>query len=177
MLLDFEIRSCSRTCASTGRSLQPGDVYFSVLAVHDAKMVRHDYSAAAWSGPPEDCIGWWRSRLPTRDQGAPKLAPTDVMLNLFTALEDKPAEAEFRYLLGLLLLRRKVLRREDTIQDDKGRELLVVSSPRREEQYELLVAEPDAEQAEALRQQMVNLLYGDSDGSDGTATISSDTSE
>jgi hypothetical protein len=160
MLLDFEFRSCSRACAATGRPLQAGEVYFSILDLVDNEFRRQDFAAEAWQGPPEDCIGWWRSRLPTRDDTQPQLAPTDVMLNLFETLEDRPTEGEFRYLLGLLLIRRKTLRSEDRNRDDQGRVVLTLHCARRQKDYELVVAEPAPERAGRLQQQMFDLLYG-----------------
>jgi hypothetical protein len=169
MFLELEIKNCSRTCAATSRTLNPGEVYFSVLKAATHDFVRHDYCVEAWAGPPEECVGWWRSRVPTKDDHQPRLAPTDVMLNLFEALADRPAEIEFRYLLGLLLLRRRVLRREDSNRDDQLREVLQLHCQSRNKDYELIVAEPAAERAVQLQQQMLNLLYGD--GGAITATM------
>lgn len=161
MLLDYEIKSCSRCCSVTERELLPGDVFFSVLELLEEEFVRRDFCVEAWQGPPESCLGWWRSQLPGKDATKPKLAPTEVMLNLFIALAERPEDLEFRYLLGLLLLRRRVLRREDSKQNDEGQEVLVLHCARRDEQFDLVVSEPDVEQAKQLQQRMVDLLYGD----------------
>lgn len=163
MLMDFEIRCCSRTCAATSRTLQPGEVYFSVLDFVENDLLRRDYSVEAWQGPPEACVGWWRSRLPIKGDTQPRLAPTDVMLNLFESLENRPAEFEFRYLLGLLLVRRRTLRRDDHKYDDQGREVLILHCGRRDKDYDLVVAEPSADRALKLQQQMFDLLYGNAD--------------
>lgn len=169
MLLDFEVKSCSRQCAATQRKLEPGDVYFSVIHAQPAELVRRDYCVEAWEGPPEDSLGWWRSRIPTKEGAAPQLAPTDVMLNLFATLADRPEEQEFRYLLGLLLLRRRVLRRDDSHEDASGREILNLYCPRRSERSELVVAEPDAPLAALLQQRMIDLLYGDAEPAEPTS--------
>jgi len=161
MLLDFDVRVCSRRCSSTGRELEPGDVYFSVLEAEGAELVRRDYSVEAWEGGPEDCVGWWRSRVPAKEGAKPQLAPTDVVLNLFVALDGRPGEEPLRYLLGLMLLRRRALRREDAQRNEDGHEVLTLFCPRRDERFELVVAEPDATQAEQLQQRMIDLLYGD----------------
>lgn len=163
MLLEFELKNCSRTCAATARPLNPGEVYFSVLVTAGHDFARQDFSVDAWQGPPENCIGWWRSRIPTKDDSQPRLAPIDVMLNLFEALEDRPTELAFRYLLGLLLLRRKVLRRDDSRRDEQDREVLTMHCQRRQKDYDLVVAEPTAEQAAKLQEQMLNLLYGNTE--------------
>lgn len=170
MLLEFEVRNCSRTCAATARPLNPGEVYFSVLVAAGNDFARQDYAVEAWQGPPEGCIGWWRSRIPTKDDTQPRLAPIDVMLNLFEALEDRPAERPFRYLLGLLLLRRKVLRRDDSRRDDQGREVLTMHCQRRQKDYDLVVAEPETDHAAKLQEQMINLLYGTSEPSTASQT-------
>ncbi len=163
MLLDFEVRTCSRLCAQSGKAIGPGEVYFSVLAMQETEgetdTVRCEYSAESWQGPPEGSLGWWRSRVPVKDE-KPKLAPTEVMLNLFTALADKPEDQQFRYLLGLLLIRRRVLRREEAICDQAGHEVLTVYLPRRDQRLELVVDEPNQEQAEKIQQRMIDLLYG-----------------
>ncbi len=169
MLLDFEVRTCSRLCAQTGKTLAPGEVYFSVLAIppkedesgEETGTVRRDYGAESWQGPPKGCLGWWRSRVPVKD-AKPKLAPAEVMLNLFTALDKKPEDAQFRYLLGLLLIRRRVLRRDESIKNEAGQEVLVLFAPRRDQRYELVVDQPNQEQAEQIQQRMIDLLYGDS---------------
>ncbi len=124
------------------------------------EFVRRDFCVAAWQGPPPACVAWWRSRIPSKDDNQPRLAPTDVMLNLFEALEDRPQELEFRYLLGLLLLRRKVVRYEESRKDDQGREVIALHCQKRLKEYELLVANPPADQALKLQQQMFDLLYG-----------------
>jgi hypothetical protein len=161
MHFELEIKNCSRTCAATSRAINPGEVYFSVLEAAANEFLRHDYCVEAWAGPPEECVGWWRSRVPTKEDNQPRLAPTDVMLNLFEALAERPAETEFRYLLGLLLLRRRVLRRDDSSRDDQLREVLQLHCQSRNKDYDLIVAEPVAERAVQLQQQMINLLYGD----------------
>jgi len=161
MLLDYEVKSCSRCCSVTKNVLKPGEGFFSVLELRGDQFLRLDFSLDAWTGPPKDCLGWWRSRVPTDDETKPKLAPTEVMLNLFAALAERIEDQEFRYLLGLLLLRRRVLRRDDSKRDEAGREVWVLHCRRRNEQYELVVAEPNAEQSQQLQQRMINLLYGD----------------
>jgi hypothetical protein len=170
MHLELEIKNCSRACAATARPLNPGEVYFSVLVTEGHDFARQDYCVEAWQGPPEDCLGWWRSRIPTKDDTQPCLAPTDVMLNLFEALEDRPAELTFRYLLGLLLLRRKMLRRDDSRHDAEGREVLTMHCQRRQKDYELIVAEPTPEEAAKLQEQMIGLLYGNSESNTPSPT-------
>jgi hypothetical protein len=158
-LLDFDVTNCSRQCAASGRTFAPGETYFSTLHMESGAPVRRDYAAAQWRGPVEDAIAWWKSRVADGDGAKPKLAPQDVLLNLFTELADRPDEAEFRYVLGLLLIRRRLLKLEDTERDDDG-EMMLLECPRRNERFDLRVAMPDAERIEQVQQRMIDLLYG-----------------
>jgi hypothetical protein len=78
-------------------------------------------------------------------------------LNLFAALADEPAEAEFRHVLGLLLLRRRLVKLDETRRDGSR---VGARLPRREEQFELRVAAPDAVRTVELERRLVELVYG-----------------
>jgi hypothetical protein len=162
MLLDFEVRCCSRCCSETDKPLEPGEVYFSMLEAREAETVRLDFCADAWQGPSEQSLGWWRSRVPVKDE-KPKLAPSEVMLNLLGALGDKPNDQQFRYVLSLLLVRRRVLRREDAVRNETGQEVLTLYAAKRDARFEVVVDEPNQAQAEKIQQRMIDLLYGDTD--------------
>ena len=123
MLLDFEIANCTRRCAASGRALAPGETYFSTLHMERGAPVRRDYAARRLAGRRRRTPSPGGSRGSTAATAPePKLAPQDVLLNLFAALADEPAEAEFRYVLGLLLLRRRLVKLDETRRDGDGRD-------------------------------------------------------
>ena len=90
MLLDFEIQRCTRRCAATDRALEPGEICYSVLESRGADIIRKDYSKSAWSGPPAEAFGWWKSRIPELSAKRIKLAPNDVLVELFEQLAERP---------------------------------------------------------------------------------------
>ncbi len=159
MLLDFEVAHCSRRCSVSGRALNAGEVYYSTLHMEQGAPLRLDFAADAWRGAGDGAIAWWQSRLPDGADDRPKLAPNDVLLNLFAELADAPAEAEFRYVLGLLLMRRKLVKLQESRRDAAG-ETLVLDCPRRDERFELRVTAPTAERTAELERRLVELLYG-----------------
>jgi hypothetical protein len=159
MLLDFEVAHCSRRSSVSGRALAAGETYFSTLHLDGGTPVRRDFAADEWQGAGDDAIAWWRSCVPEGDAAKPKLAPSDVLLNLFVELAAQPTEAEFRYVLGLLLLRRKLVRLEETRRGAEG-DVMVLDCPQREEHFELPVAAPTPERAVELERRMIELLYG-----------------
>ena len=64
-------------------------------------------------------------------------APNDVMLHFFEELENQPDRADMRFVLALLLVRRRVLREDDRTKDERGREVTVLFCPRNDKSYEV----------------------------------------
>ena len=157
-MLEFDITRCSRKCAATDRDLQAGETCYSVLVHEGDAVVRRDFSAEAWQGPPEDAVGWWKSIVVDANANRMHWAPSDVMLNYFVQLGDNPAAEDTRYVLGLLLVRKRILRNEGTEKDADGREILVLYSPRQEAEFRVPVVLPSAERVDAIQNELAQLL-------------------
>jgi hypothetical protein len=158
-MIDYEVQRCTRHCAETGRELQPGEVFYSTLRSEGSQVVRHDYSAEAWHGPPEGVLGWWKSHMPERHAKKLHLAPNDVMLELLESLEDQAEQQDMRYVLSLLLIRRRVVRLEATETDPAGREISVLYCPRRETTYRVSTVTPSAERTAQIQEELSRLLF------------------
>jgi len=160
-MFELEVHRFSRICARTGRTLEPGETYYSTVALDQGHLVRRDYAAEAWDGPPEGILGWWRARVPDPKATRPRLAPNDVLLNYFEQLQQIPDQRDTRYVLALLLLRRRILREVQEEADATGQRWLTVYCPSREESYSLPVHEPAAERLPAIQAELSQLLDAD----------------
>jgi hypothetical protein len=168
MLLDFEVQRTSRRCTATDVPLEPGDVCYSVLEVQGADVVRKDFCTAAWTDPPGEALAWWRTQIPTPTAKKIKLAPNDVLLELFDRLTDDPGHNDLRYVLALLLVRRRVFRLEtaaDAVQtatmtctDGEPGEVMAVYCPKRESSYVVPISMPSDERVDEIQQQLSDLL-------------------
>lgn len=112
MLSDYKVGRCTRRCGHLDRPLEPGEWYYSVVSEGDEEgaLVRHDYSAEAWQGPPEGALGWWKCRMPEAGAKKLKLAPDGVLIDLLRQMGGATADPTLRYLLALLLLRRRLIK-------------------------------------------------------------------
>jgi hypothetical protein len=160
-MIDYEIQRCTRHCAVTQRELAPGETFYSTLSADGSQVVRRDYSAEAWQGPPPGVLGWWKSRMPPRDARKLHFAPNEVMLELLETLETRPEMDDMRYVLALLLIRRRVVRLEETEHDAAGREVSVLYCPRREATYRVATVMPSAERTIEIQQELSRLLFAD----------------
>lgn len=156
--MDYEIQRGTRHCAATGREFAAGETFYSVLVDEGAELKRYDYGAEAWQGPPPEAIGWWKSQVPDRQAGRKHWAPNDVMLHFFEELADQPDRQDVRYVLALLLIRRRVFRLEEEQRDEHGREVMVVFCPRNETTYQVAAAMPDPERIDQIQQELAQLL-------------------
>jgi hypothetical protein len=166
MILDFEVQRSSRRCAATDLPIEPGDVCYSVLEARGAEIVRKDFSSAAWTDPPAEAFAWWRTRIPEPIAKKVKLAPNDVLLELFDQLADDPSHADMRYVLTLLLVRRRVFRLEAGADFIAGSEngtqaaadIMCVFCPKREVSYTVPATMPDRARIDEIQQRLSDLL-------------------
>ena len=173
-MVNYEVPRCSKICTATRCELKPGEWFYSVLLEDKGQIKRLDYSQDGWPGSPThqpedgiDLIGWWKSRLPTSNDNKVKLAPNDILLNLFDQLGEQLDKQEMRYVLVLLLIRRRIFRMErEEVVAETGREhcdpqqkTMTVYCPKREATYRIPMTVPSDEQIEQMQQTLTALLY------------------
>jgi len=81
------------------------------------------------------------------------------MLDLLDQLAQDPERADMRYVLALLLIRRRVCRLEQTVRDEENQETLHLVCPRRQTEYRVAVAMPDESRAQEIQNELARLLF------------------
>jgi hypothetical protein len=160
MLGEYKVSRCTRQCHALQRPLREAEWYYSVVLESGDEYVRHDYSAEGWKGPPEGTIGWWKSRMPTPDDKKMVLAPAEVLVDLLRQMERFPEKEKSRYLLALMLMRRKIVRPASSSEDPPDRqELLRVEVVADGSVIDVPVCKIHRSQSDALRAELDELLY------------------
>ena len=110
--MDYQLKPLGKTCSQTGKPLGPGEICYSAVVEKGTEWVRLDFSAGAWTGPPEGALGFWRVTVPARDQPRRRSLDPDALLRQFEQLSEdaNPGGEKFRYVLALLLVQRRRLR-------------------------------------------------------------------
>jgi hypothetical protein len=154
---DYQIQPNTRRCFVTGRELKPGETFYGVLLDEGSQLVRHDYSAEVWHGPPENAFGFWAGKVPAPDQDKGPRIDDDMLLECFGRLEGQndPGRVNFRYVVALLLMRRKRLKFGAARRED-GHEVLRLRDARTGAEHDvvnpgLTDAEMASVQAEVLK--------------------------
>ena len=116
-MMDYPVQAPTRLCAATGKAFRPGEKYHGVLAVENGKFIRRDFGLDGWNGPPPGTFSHWTGRVPANGDAARRPPVDDEMLvECFQRLDgaEEPAKVHFRYVVALLLMRRKRFKFEDT---------------------------------------------------------------
>jgi hypothetical protein len=159
MIADYPILANTRTCAASGRPLNPGEKVHSVLIAEGAQVVRRDYSQEAWQGPPAGSIAHWVSRVPTVQQKRRLTFDDELLMSAFERLADEPdaQKTQFRYVLALLLLRRRRLKFED-VRHSGGETHLVLSCPKSRMTFEVIDPQLSEDDIRRVQDEVVRLF-------------------
>jgi hypothetical protein len=114
----YPIARSTGRCAATGREFAPGEPLMAALVEVEgrADFQRLDFSLDAWSAgkrptPPLSLFASWRATHQPPDAKRKLLLGDDELLDLVEQLgaSDQPRQRAFRFVLALLLVRRRIL--------------------------------------------------------------------
>jgi hypothetical protein len=136
--MEYQIKPPGRVCAASGQPLVPGSSCHSVVLERDGQLVRLDYAAEHWAGPPEGAVGHWTTHVPTPKHAGQQPVAPETLMRYFEQLCEQadPEQDETRYVAALLLLKLKRLRLNDVRQTDDDAWLLLEGA-HGEGQYEV----------------------------------------
>jgi hypothetical protein len=111
----YQLSGPARICAVSGRELKPGDRFVSVLLDENGKFVRKDFAAEAWQKPEQSFVAYWAGRVPLDGKPAKPVINDELLVDCFEHLSktNDDSRANFRYVVALLLMRRKRFKFED----------------------------------------------------------------
>jgi len=171
MLSEWEIKARSRQCARTQETFENGATIYTLLFRDRVGFRREDISEKAWQQIKESVapFSFWKAKFQTPAPAAPEPMPKESVEELLRRLvsEDLPEHLDARYVLAILLERKKVLKQVDireTAEDKiliyehvKTGEAFIIPDPRlrldqldsvQQEIYLLLARHENARQAE-----------------------------
>lgn len=126
----YEIERPTGRCALTGRELAPGDPYMATLVELDEQERSQKTAAAAlglkrldvawepWQQGkrPDRLFGYWKTTVAEPNKARKLFVDDEILMNLFRRLADdeRSQRIAFRFVLGLILMRKKCLRYDGT---------------------------------------------------------------
>ncbi len=158
-MTDYQIQPHTRRCTVTGRELKPGERYYTALLEEGDQFVRQDFSSEAWQGPPVGAFSFWAGRVHEANEPNRPRFDDDVLEECFQRLEGQlePSRVNFRYVVALLLIRRKRFRFEQTIDED-GVEKIQMSNHRTGDKHLVMNPQLTDEQMAEVQSEVFRVL-------------------
>lgn len=147
-------------CHLTGETIAPGDKFMAALRETPAGFERLDISMSAWpSFDRAGVLGFWQTVMPAQEQKKKLFVDDEVLCELFERLKDteEPAKLHFRFVLGLILMRKKMLI-YDTSRTEDARDIWMVHFKGREDKLDLLNPRLDEAQVAEVSKQLGQIL-------------------
>lgn len=164
MQQDWNIKSRSEACDATGRPFEEGEIFYTALLQDKGGSFRRiDLSEEAWNaraGDPsaEPIFSSWRSKFEPPAPPPPEALRRDDAEGMLRQLMESqdPAHKNTRYLLAVMLERKRILRPRAA----EGKDLLVYEHASTGETF--LIADPHLSLADlvAVQEEVSSLLSG-----------------
>jgi len=126
---DYDIAKTDCICHRCNKHLEAGaELVATVREVQD-DLQRDDFCPDCWSALSDEqkqgVLGVWRSRVPAPQDKKKLFVDDELLINLFERLEsaDTPAKVNFRFVLALVLMRKKLLVYDRTDRADPAQEV------------------------------------------------------
>ncbi|KPL02698.1 MAG: hypothetical protein AMK75_02355 [Planctomycetes bacterium SM23_65] len=156
---DWQILRGEKRCATCGKEFQEEETHYSALYDRRTEFERLDFCTACWNGETPEMFSFWQTRVPPKEQKRRLLVDDDVLLDFFRRLQGATDELKtnFRYILALVLMRRKILKFSD-VKRINGQEFLVLQLRKERQTFEVLNPQLDEEKIARVTDEVGKIL-------------------
>jgi len=159
----YAIAKAEGKCQVCGNPIVTAQKFMAALRETPAALERLDVCADCWSAfDKSGLLGFWQATMlpPTAKKNI--FVDDEVLCELFERLAEatEPAKVNFRFVLGLILMRKRRIVYESTRNDD-GKEIWSVRFKGREDLLDLLNPRLDEQQVAEVSSQLGEILDGD----------------
>jgi hypothetical protein len=170
MAKDFKIGKPAGICTHSGEEIAPGEEVMALARMTGEEILREDYSLAAWgeidtaalSADP-DVLGIWRTRRPQPEEKKKLLIDDNLILQFFERLTgtDDPNRLNFRYVLCLILMRKRLLSYEGMERREDGTEVWQMRRRGEGSMHEVIDPKLDEDKIATVSQQLGDIMQED----------------
>lgn len=161
-MADWTINKPLGECCGTGRAIEPGEEYFGALVEAEDGLERRDYSVEYWENEKPAVFCFWKSRLANPDEKKELFVSDEMLMAFFERLanETDSEKLNFRFVLALVLMRKRKLK-YDATRMDGAREIWSLRVVGEKDPVEVVNPHLDDEQIELLTSQIGQILQAD----------------
>ena len=159
--MEWELRDLARQCAQCGYTFRERETIFSAVVERGESFERLDFCGPCHHDlPPEAIYARWRTVVPAKAEPALHRAVNEPAVREFfdrLAGEQDRRKRNFRYVLALMLMRRKALRFV-AVRRGEGGEELVLRDPRTDQEHVVFNPQLGEDEILALSEEVGQVL-------------------
>ena len=186
MVRDFKISKTQGVCAQCEQILEPGDEIYALVRADAEELEREDYHLKCFFNNGSTAIetkasdiatqetlianqlddpkvlGLWRTHIPHPEEKKKLLIDNALLINFFERLEghSEPAKLKFRYVLTLILMRKRLLNYEGMTTTD-GVDIWKMRIRGTDRYYQVIDPKLDEEQISEVSSSLGEIMEGD----------------
>lgn len=121
---EWSISKTQGQCFGTGKAIGPGEEYFSALVETDEGLQRQDFCIEFWERNRPEVFCFWKTRQSLPDEKKKIFVDDEMLMTFFDRLanEAEPERISFRFVLALILMRKRKLK-YDSSRNEDGKEI------------------------------------------------------
>ena len=156
---EWEIAQPLGQCSGTEKEIASGDEYIGALVETSEGLQRRDYCLDYWLERKPHVYCYWKTRIPLPDQKKHIFVDDDMLMAFFERLENEtdPEKLNFRFVLALVLMRKKKLKYDST-RIENNSEIWRLKIAGTDNYADVLNPRIDEEQIEQLSSQIGQIL-------------------
>jgi hypothetical protein len=161
-MADWEIRRPLGECCGSGAKIENGQEYYGALVETEQGLERRDFSVEFWESARPSVFCFWKTKLAAADQKKSLFVDDEMLMAFFERLanETEQDKINFRYVLALVLMRKRRLKYDGTRQEE-GHEIWRLRVTGGTEIVEVINPHLSEEQIEQLSSQIGQILQMD----------------
>ena len=167
MAKEYNITKTAGRCVACERELAPGQELMATVREVDEELHREDYCLVCWEANPKDdspdLLGLWKTRVPAAKEKKKLLIEDALLVNFFHRLEgvDAPGRVNFRFVLALVLMRKKLLVYDRSEKRDDGTEIWTMHLKGNETKYAVVDPHMDEDKIAEVGRQLGEIMEGE----------------
>ena len=162
-MADWEINKPLGKCFGTQHVIEPEEEYYATLVETEQGLQRRDFCIEYWQREKPTVYCHWKTKQPNPEQKKRRFFVDDDMLLSFferLATEIDQEKINFRFVLTLILMRKRILKYDSSRTED-GNEIWRVRVVREKDFVDVLNPNLTEEQIEQLSSQVGEILQVD----------------
>lgn len=164
---DYEISKTAGACCRCRKELAADEEFVATVTDAQKELQREDFCLACWQeaqGQDQpQVLGHWQSRMRSPAEKKKLFVDDNLLINFFERLADaqEPSKINFRFVLALVLMRKKLLIYDGSETSPEGQDLWTMRLRQTQQTYRVVDPHMDEDKIAEVSRHLGEILEAD----------------